>query len=447
VYRSVRRTGPGRVTIAAGLGESLTRSHHARPIDGLIEFIGASPSPFHATATVRDRLVERGFAEVPIAARRAAPLPRRGVVRIGGALVAWIAPAGGATESWRVIAAHTDSPNLRVKPRPDLAAAGCRQVAVEPYGGVLLTTWLDRDLGLSGRVVVRSSLGNQEERLVAVSDPVLRIPNLAIHLDSGVNERGLVVDRQRHLHPIWGLGAPAEGLFERWIAELAGVGPTEVLSWDLMCHDVVGPTLWGRSSEFLASARLDNLCSSFGAVEALVALDGAELRHGVAIALFDHEEVGSESATGAGSPLLADALDLLGADWHVSALLSADMAHALHPNHVERHEPSHPALLGGGPVIKVNVNQRYATDAWSAADFRLACEEASVPVQVYAHRADLACGSTIGPIASARLGVATVDVGIPQLAMHSIRESLAVSDVDAMVAAFTAWARRPVPRA
>ncbi len=419
------------------------------PVADLIGFIDASPTPFHATHNAAARLVDAGFEEFD--PRHADQPGNRFVVR-DGALVAWV-DGRHPTAPLRLIGAHTDSPNLRIRPRPDLTSAGVRQLRIEVYGGALVNSWLDRDLGLAGRVALRDGAG-VSERLYRSDGALLRVPQLAIHLDREVNERGLQLDRQTHLTPVWGLGQSAEGDFRDWLAGELGERSDDVLAWDLACFDLQPSAVLGRDAELLAAPRLDNLCSTFGALESLLALRWASDASGPgAIVLFDHEEVGSTSPTGADSSWLgsileqratalgidrADHLRTLGA----STLLSADMAHATHPNHPGRHEPGHWVRLGGGPVIKHNVNVRYATEAVGAALFRRCCEDAGIEVQEYSHRGDLPCGSTIGPLAAAQLSMRTVDVGMAQLSMHSARELMGVADVDAMVRAFSAWMSR-----
>ena len=415
--------------------------------DDLLSFIDASPSPFHAATEVATRLEAAGFGEWDLADEW--PNGGAGYVRLGGALVAWSGPAGEVTTPFRIIGAHTDSPNLRIKPRPDRSVAGFRQLDVEPYGGLLLNSWLDRDLGLSGRVLLRGAAGGVEARLFRDDRPLLRVPQLAIHLDREISERGLLLNRQQHLIPVWGLGPSTEGDFAAWLAEQVAVSDADVLGWDVMCHDTLPAGFLGAEEELISAPRLDNLCSTYGAVSSLVATAGVTDSIGV-IALFDHEEVGSESATGAGSELLPRVLgrvvasrggspDDLARALADSRCLSADMAHGTHPNYTDRHEPNHWIGLGGGPVIKTNLNQRYATDGRTGAEFRLICERAGIAVQEYSHRNDMACGSTIGPITAARLGIPTLDVGMAQLSMHSIRELMATRDVEVMVRAFSAW--------
>ncbi|HET9441885.1 MAG TPA: M18 family aminopeptidase [Acidimicrobiales bacterium] len=392
----------------------------------LCAFIDASPSPFHAVATAAERLDGAGFTRLEEADAWAADAGRgrRYVVR-DGALVAWA--SDDPVDGWRIAGAHTDSPNLRIKPRPDTGRAGARQLAVEPYGGVLLNSWLGRDLGLSGRV----GLADGTVALVRVDEPVLHLPQLAIHLDREITTAGLLLNAQQHVVPIWGLGAPDEGGFRQFLAERLGVDPGAVVAWDVMTHDLAPSTRAGRDGELVSAPRLDNLCSAWAAIDGLI-----RARTGV-VALWDHEEIGSDTNRGAGSPLLPTVLErMVGAKREAyhralaqSTCLSIDMAHATHPNYAEKHEPGHWVTLGGGPVIKTNVNQRYATDARSAAVFAAACTKAGVTPQWYAHRADLPCGSTIGPITAAKLGIPVVDAGAPMLAMHSARELMATADV------------------
>lgn len=419
----------------------------ASPSDRLLAFIDAAPSPFHAVDEAARLLEAAGFSEVPSDAPWAPE--GRAFVRVDGTLIAWQCTSGPPWTALRLLAAHTDSPNLRVRPRPDRGVAGVRQLLLEPYGGVLLNSWLDRDLGLSGRVLVRDGVGGVTTRLLRDDRPLLRIPQLAIHLDREITERGLLLNPQLHLHPVWGLGASTEGEFASWLADGVGVPAGDVLGWDMMVHDTLPAGLLGTSEELISAPRLDNLCSCHAAVEALCATPLAEDAVHM-VALFDHEEIGSVSPVGAASNLLASVLDRLvtarGGDFSdrarclaTSRCLSIDMAHATHPNYPDRHEPNHWVHLGGGPVIKSHAELRYATDGRTAAEFRLACERVGIPTQEYSHRADLRCGSTIGPITSARLGIATVDVGAPQLSMHSARELMATADVAMLHRALQAW--------
>ncbi|RKT16607.1 aspartyl aminopeptidase [Streptomyces sp. 1114.5] len=417
--------------------------------DDLIAFLGTSPSPYHAVASAAERLEKAGFRQVAETDAWDGSAGGRYLIR-GGALIAWYLPEGAGPETpFRIVGTHTDSPNLRVKPLPDTGSAGWRQVAVEIYGGVPLNTWLDRDLGISGRLALKDGT----VRLVQLDEPLLRVPQLAIHLDRQVNE-GMKLDKQRHLTPIWGLGPVDEGALISYVAERAGVAAADVVGWDLMTHDVQPASYLGRDRELLAGPRLDNLLSVHAATAALAAVataDGAaELPYIPVLAAFDHEETGSESDTGAQSPLLGNVLDrsihsrggtpedraraLAG-----TVCLSSDMGHAVHPNYSERHEPGHHPMPNGGPILKVNVNNRYATDGVGRAVFAAACEKAGVPWQSFVSNNAMPCGTTIGPITAARLGIKTVDCGIAALSMHSARELCGAEDPYLLASAIKAF--------
>jgi aspartyl aminopeptidase len=407
---------------------------------GLGDFIDASPSPFHVCATVAGRLLAAGYTELSEAERWPQQPGRYFTVR-SGSLVAW--NSGGPDGPFRIVGAHTDSPNLRVKQHPDRVIAGWRVVALEPYGGAWLNSWLDRDLGISGRLSVRDGAG-LAHRLVRIDDPILRVPQLAIHLAE--DRRSLTLDPQRHLNAVWGVGEPAS--FLAYVAERAGVAPADVLAADLMTHDLTPSRVGAADASLLSAARLDNQASCYAGMEALLAAEPSDFLP--VMVLFDHEEVGSSSDHGAQSNLLGMVLERIvlaaGGDREnylrrlpASLLASADMAHATHPNYPERHEPSHLIEVNAGPVLKVHPNLRYATDGRTAAAFALACRQAGVGLQRYEHRADLPCGSTIGPLASARTGIPTVDVGAAQLAMHSAREVRGAHDVAAYSAAMRAF--------
>ncbi|MGZ4562864.1 MAG: M18 family aminopeptidase [Mycobacterium sp.] len=412
---------------------------------GLCDFIDASPSPFHVCATVAARLTAAGYTELS-EARRWPDEPGRYFTVRAGSLVAW--NSDGPEGPFRIVGAHTDSPNLRVKQHPDRLVAGWRVVALEPYGGAWLNSWLDRDLGISGRLSVHDGAGI-EHRLVRIDDPILRVPQLAIHLAE--DRKSLTLDPQRHVNAVWGVGAEAKS-FVDFVAERAGVAPTAVLAADLMTHDLTPSTVIGADADLLSAPRLDNQASCYAGMEALLALEQASEPGGFlpVLVLFDHEEVGSSSDHGAQSDLLGTVLEriVLAAGGTRedflrrlpdSLLASADMAHATHPNYPERHEPGHPIEVNAGPVLKVHPNLRYATDGRTAAAFALACQRAGVALQRYEHRADLPCGSTIGPLASARTGIPTVDVGAAQLAMHSARELMGAHDVAAYSSAMRAF--------
>lgn len=416
----------------------------AAHVESLLAFLEGSPSPYHAVAQAAQRLEKAGFEELRETEEWPATSGGRFLTR-GGALLAWYVPEGAPAHTpFRIVGAHTDSPNLRIKPSPDTGSAGWRQVAVEIYGGVPLNSWLDRDLGISGRLTLRDG----SRRLVRLDEPLLRVPQLAIHLDRSVND-GLSLDRQRQTQPVWSLGHPEQGALLRRVAAAAGLDAAEVLGWDLMLHDVQKPGLLGAEREFVVSARLDNLVSVHAAVTALVAAaQSPGLRTVPVLAAFDHEEVGSGSETGAQSPLLERVLSRvtgvrggtaedLARAFAGTLCVSSDMAHAVHPNYSERHDPDNRPLPNGGPVVKVNVNQRYATDGTGFAAFAAACDRAGVPWQRFVSHNAMPCGTSIGPITAARLGVTTVDVGVPGLSMHSARELCGADDPGYLARALT----------
>jgi aspartyl aminopeptidase len=427
---------------------------------GLCAFVDASPSPFHACAQAAQRLEAAGFSLLAETDAFPTQLGRHYLIR-GGSLVAWSTEyANGPATPFRVVGAHTDSPNLRIKPQPDLARAGWQLLGVELYGGPLFNSWLDRDLGLSGRVAVRGGDGI-ETRLVTINEPVLRVAQLAPHLDRAVNE-GLALNPQQHLTPLWGISTEP-GDFRGYIGAAAGVDAMDVLSWDVMTHDLQPSRRIGRDLDLIAAPRLDNLATTYAGVKALIDVLGphqvcsAGLGSAAASALasppgsasasrpipvlvlFDHEEVGSQSERGAMSTLLPAVLERIvisaggGREELHRALAgtivaSGDMAHATHPNYPEKHEPQHQIAINGGPVLKTNVKLRYATDSVGAAAFITACDQAGVPLQHFVSRNDLPCGTTVGPMTAALTGATTVDFGAPMLSMHSAREMCGAKD-------------------
>lgn len=422
-----------------------------RAAQDLLGFLDASPTPWHAVATAAARLDAAGFRRLDEADRwRLQPGGRYYATRGGAALIAFtLGEAALAESGYRIVGAHTDSPALRLKPRPALAGEGLLRLAVEIYGGPILATYTDRDLGLAGRVVVRCTEGTAT-RLVRFDRALLRLPNLAIHMNREVNEQGLKLHKQNELPLILGLAADqqaAEARLAGLLAEAAAAEPSDLLGWELLAYDLQSATFWGLDDAFIASGRLDNLASCHAA---LVALEAAAAPAATAVvALFDHEEVGSESAVGAGGSFIGDVLARIALQAGLddedrrralarSFFVSADMAHAYQPNFPAAYEPGHKVMVNGGPVIKHNANQRYTTGAETAARFMALCERAAVPCQQYAHRADLGCGSTIGPMVAAGLGVASVDVGSPLWAMHSLRESSGALDQAYMIAALGA---------
>jgi aspartyl aminopeptidase len=423
-----------------------------------ISFLDASPTPYHAARGVAARLGEAGFVELEEAAAWTIAPGTRGFMLRGGTLLAFVA---GTEAPWDagfvVLGSHTDSPNLRLKPNPDQTSAGYRQAAVEVYGGVLLGTWLDRELGLAGRVTL---VGGRTE-LVRLEGSPFRIPNLAIHLNRDVNKDGLVLNAQNHLFPVWGLenGSGKTRVLELVVEALgrtasSGAALSDIVGFDLCFFDTQGAALAGASGELLCSARLDNLGSCHPIFRALLGAGPAGKATRV-IALHDHEEVGSQSATGARSRLLEALLERLTAGYAGapadalpralarSLFVSADMAHAVHPNYADKHDKLHRPQLGGGPVVKVNANQSYATDAVAHGAFVEACRAEGVAAQVFVSRNDQPCGSTIGPITAARLGVRSIDIGNPMLAMHSCRETAGSADNAVLERVLTRLLREP----
>ncbi|RIX42465.1 MAG: M18 family aminopeptidase [Rhodocyclales bacterium GT-UBC] len=417
----------------------------------LLDFIDASPSPWHAVQTCETRLLAAGYRRLQEAERwQLQAGDRCYVVRGGSSIIAFIVGHAPAVDvGLRLIGAHTDSPGLRLKPKPAEDAAGMVRLGVEVYGGPILATFADRDLSLAGRVNVRTATGFATQ-LIRFDSPLLRLPNLAIHMNREVNESGLKFNKQTELPLILGVsedGTRAEARFRQPIADALGVAPEDLLTWELNAYDTQKGSLWGADSEFVANSQLDNLASCHAALSALLATTAPAAT--ALCAFFDHEEVGSESAVGAGGSFLQDVLGRLAGSTGLdgedqrrvlarSFFISADMAHAWHPNFPAAYEPCHRVLVNAGPVIKSNANQRYSTDAQTAARFMAICQRAGVPCQQYAHRTDLGCGSTIGPILAARLGIPAVDVGSPMWAMHSIRESAGVLDHGYMIAALSA---------
>ena len=354
----------------------------------------------------------------------------------------------GPTTGFHILGAHTDSPSFKLKPKPTTGKYGWLQAGVEIYGGPLLNSWLDRELALAGRL----TLHDGAEHLVATG-PLLRFPQLAIHLDRAVND-GLALDKQRHMNPVWGLGDPAEADLLALLATEAGVDPRRIGGFDVVVADTQEPRVFGAQGEFLASGRLDNLSSVHAGLTALVAASSSANPDAPisVLAAFDHEEVGSGSRSGASGPFLEDLLLRIslglgaGTEERLRALassfcVSADAGHAVHPNYAERHDPANLPVLNGGPLLKINANQRYTTDAPGAAYWAALCAGSGVPYQEFVSNNVMPCGSTIGPLTATRLGIRTVDVGIPLLSMHSARELCGVADPGYLAAVTTAFFR------
>ena len=393
-----------------------------------IDFIAQSPSAFHASAAVAERLQAAGFTR-SISLDDGAHAPGGHLIERDGAVVAWWVPEK-TRPRFRVVGSHTDSPGLMAKPDPDVVREGFRQAAVEVYGGPILASWFDRDLTFAGRVVT----ADRTEHLVNTG-PVARVPNLAIHLYRGDMPE---IDRQVHTQPILGVDRPLLQL----AAESAGISAEDIVAHELITADAQRGEVIG---DLLAAGRLDNLTSVWASLEAMLAAkDDAE--DVLVLAAFNHEEVGSASTAGAGGPLLERVLTKVAAGFGDPAEIiadsiqvSADAAHAVHPNYPGKHDPTHHPLVNKGPVLKINANQRYASNAATETEWIMACRAASVPHQTFVGNNAVPCGSTIGPISSTRLGLPTVDVGVPLLSMHSARELCGVDDMDYFVRALTAF--------
>lgn len=420
----------------------------------LLDFIDASPSPWHAVDTAVQRLSKQGYSALDeCQAWQLKAGQGYYVVRGGASIIAFHLGQKKPNEiGFRLVGAHTDSPGLRLKPKAAYATDDLIRIGVEVYGGPILATFTDRDLSVAGRISLRSKNGF-DLRLVKLDQPMLRLPNLAIHMNREVNDKGLLLNKQTELPLIFGqceAGVDAEQAFLSQLAQSANANAADILSFELNVFDTQKGSFWGAKQAFIANSQLDNLASCHAALSALLATEKPMAT--IVCALFDHEEVGSESATGASGSFLSDVLQRISSSRKLdddarlqamarSFLVSADMAHAYHPNHPSAYEPCHHVLVNHGPVIKTNANQLYASNAESSARFMQLCEAAGVPYQQYAHRSDLGCGSTIGPIVAANLGVPSVDVGSPMWAMHSLRESAGVLDHAYMIAVLSALYR------
>ncbi len=396
----------------------------------LLAFLDASPTPWHAVENMRSRLDSAGFQALD-EGEDWSLAKNKGyyVIRNGSSIVAFRTGQNDVvTSGIRMVGAHTDSPCLKVKPTPELRRKGFFQLGVEVYGGALLNPWFDRDLSLAGRATVVDGAGQVRDTLVNFQKPVAFIPSLAIHLDREANS-GRTVNAQTDLPPV--LMQVPEGdntrfveLLARQVSAETGMEVQKVLGFELSFYDVQSPALVGLENDFIASARLDNLLSCYIGLQSLLNTSGDEA---ALLVCNDHEEVGSMSAEGAQGPFLSAVLDRWCGPGRARALtrsmmISADNAHGIHPNYMDKHDENHGPVLNQGPVIKVNHNQRYATNSRSAAVYRYISDELGLPCQTFVVRSDMACGSTIGPLTAGNIGVTTLDIGVPQFGMHSIRE-------------------------
>ncbi len=413
----------------------------------LLNFIKASPTPFHATASITEQLQQAGYHQLNEAdSWTLQTAGKYWVSRNDSSIIAFQLPAGSVIEKGlTMIGAHTDSPCLKLKPLPEKTSEDYFQTGIEVYGGALLNPWFDRDLSLAGRVTYSDNKKNIKSTLIDLQDVIATIPSLAIHLDREAN-KSRTVNAQLHLPPVWFQTKGKEFDFRDLLKRLLNrkklvddIG--QILDFELYYYDTQSPAVIGLNNEFIASARLDNLLSCFVGLQAVKTTPKSK---GALLVCTDHEEIGSSSACGANGPFLDSVLKRIGQTEentqrliHNSKLISVDNAHGIHPNYTDKHDPQHKPLINQGPVIKVNANQRYATNSETAGWFRHICQSNKIPVQSIAVRSDMGCGSTIGPITASKIGVRTIDIGVPQLAMHSIREFAGVDDINHLYKALT----------
>ena len=426
-----------------------------RLVHRLLKFIDNSPTSFHAVKSSKDILLANGFQ--PLHESYEWKLSKGGryfVTRDSSAIIAFIVGSDILSHDarFRIVAAHCDSPGLKLKPKPHVDKYGLGKLSVEPYGGLLLNSWLNRDLGIAGRLITRDSLNMLQSRLFYIKESIFSIPQLAIHLNPNVND-GLAVDKQTQTMPITGIFADtiaSQQAFEKRLLHAAEVYSTDrIISFDISLCDIQPASIGGLDGKLIFAPRLDNLVSCFVGLESLVST--VDPRDTCVLVCYDNEEVGNLSARGADSFFLRDVLSRVlvvvnPAGLNVSQdifmafsrsfCISSDMAHATHPHYLDKHEPNHVVQMGKGPVIKSNANQRYATTGYSSAVFANLCDQASVPYQYFVARSNMGCGSTVGPTTSAILGIPTVDIGNPMLSMHSVREVSCVSDLVYLKKAF-----------
>jgi len=390
----------------------------------LLDFLASSPTPFHATAELSRHLEKEGFIRLDEADSWSLERGEKYYLsRNDSSLIAFVYGTGDiAQEGISMVGAHTDSPCLKLKPNAVIHKKGYIQLGVEVYGGALLNPWFDRDLSLAGRISGLNEKGELIHTLVDFKRPIAIIPSLAIHLDKEAN-KNRSINAQTDIPPI--LMQSDEAIsFEEILCKESGL--QEILDFELMFYDTQKPAVIGLHNEFLVSARLDNLLSCYVGLQAI---KDASAHKSALLICSDHEEVGSESTSGAAGPFLEMVLKRINPDHEsysrmisASMMISADNAHAIHPNFSSKHDENHGPLLNKGPVIKVNANQRYASNSQTVSLFKLLCKQSKVPYQSFVTRTDIGCGSTIGPITATKIGVKTLDVGLPTFAMHSIRE-------------------------
>ena len=418
-------------------------------VKDLLNFIDNSPSPYHAVNMMVEKLQDYQFERLDEKQKWSIkPGGRYYVCRDESSIIFFVSGEKPLTETgYKILGAHTDSPGLKIKPNPVNHSHGLLRLGVEIYGGPILATFTDRDLSLAGRISYKTPLGNITSQLIHFDHPLLRLPNLAIHMNRKVNEDGLKLDKQNELPLIISTSIEEQlpqTYFYRLLENTSGIKSEQILSWELNVFDTQKGVFWGDEQQFYADSQLDNLASCHAGLQALLSEDSLQSGNTLVCGFFDHEEIGSESNKGADGSFLPDILQRIALarninseDYHRSLansfMISADMAHAYQPNFPSAYEPEHKVMVNEGPVIKINANHRYSSESISEALFINWCNQADVPYQKYSHRTDIPCGSTIGSMTSAKLGITTVDVGNPMWAMHSIRESAGVKDHSYMI--------------
>lgn len=418
-------------------------------VNNLLNFIDNSPSPYHAVKVIEEQLKTHHFECLD--EKNKWSLKQGGryyVCRDGSSIIFFVSGEKPLTETgYKILGAHTDSPGLKIKPNPVNHSQGLLRLGVEIYGGPILATFTDRDLSLAGRISYKSSAGAITSQLVHFDQPLLRLPNLAIHMNRKVNEEGLKLDKQNELPLIISASIEeqlSQKYFYKLLEKVSGIQSEQILSWELNVYDTQKGAFWGDEQQFYADSQLDNLASCHAGLQALLNENSLQSGNTLVCGFFDHEEIGSESIKGADGSFLPDILHRISLARKIeredyqralanSFMISADMAHAYQPNFPSAYEPEHKVMVNKGPVIKVNANHRYTSESISEAMFINWCKQVDVPYQKYSHRTDIPCGSTIGPMTSAKLGIRTVDVGNPMWAMHSIRESAGIEDHSYMI--------------
>lgn len=415
-------------------------------VQELFDFIQQSPSCFHVIENVKKQLTEQGFEE--LCENKNWQIKEGGkyfVTRNLSSVIAFKVPTKNF-KSFHIVASHSDSPTFKIKDHPEQVVKGKYvQLNTERYGGMIYSTWFDRPLSIAGRVLVKTETG-VATKLLNIDRDLLVIPNLAVHMDRTVND-GMKYNPQVNLLPLYG-DAASKDTFNKLVAEACGTAEENIISTDLFLYNRTAPTVWGAHNEYMSCAKLDDLECAFSSLKAF--LKGENSQSVSVCAIFDNEEVGSSTKQGANSTFMYDVLHRINENlgrteeqYHTavasSFMLSADNAHALHPNHPAISDPTNPVYLNEGIVIKHNANQKYTTDAVSSAIFQKMCEEKNVPYQHFVNRSDVAGGSTLGNIANTHVSLNTVDIGMAQLAMHSSYETAGVLDLDYMIAGMEAF--------